>query len=452
VTTRRNGIGVALVLLAAWACTDAVPTSEDPGLSPVDAETFEVVLPFELFGRDFRTFSGFRTQGDLGAPTLAHEWTPEGADPEEGVLEARPLLRFGVLPDTVLARAPGEETATADTDFTPVSGALTIFFDTVGVDEALSVTVTAAATESSWDRISAGWDMAVDTLGDRRTWPEPGGGPVRVLETLTWNRSEMDGDTLVFGDSLVFEVDSLTATEWVDGTLDHRGVRLSAETENVRLRIRDASLRVRVRPSINPDTLVQMVPRTRESTFIYSPAPSGSTEAFLVGGAPASRATLRIDLPEVLDGDGEICDFIPCPLELLPEQVLFASLILRTAATTPVPLQPRDSVRIDVRPVLSPERLPRSPMGASLLTAPVRLQASRFGPDAGEEVEIPMTRYIQGVVQGIRVPEEGAPTTLAILTPSEPQALEPATFQGPGTPGEPRLRLIITRSPGVSLP
>lgn len=454
-TIRRKGGAAglgALALLALGGCTDDTPTSTDGGLVPVDAETYEIFLPFDFFAQDFRTFGGFGAVSQLGTMSLAHEWTREEADPEEGTVEMRTLVRFAPLPDTVFVPDPDGDGSVPETDFTPVSGRLTVFFDTVGVEDDFVADITAAATEFRWDRFSAGWTMAVDTLGDRTQWPEAGGGPVRVLETRTWERSRMEGDSLVLADSVVFEVDSLTVNEWADPDAAHRGLRLETETENVRLRIRNVALRVDVRPEMNPDTLVTTGPPFREPTFIYSPEPTPAPGHFLLGGTPAHRAYLTVELPAVLEGDEEVCEFLPCPLELLPERVLFASLVLQTARTTPPGLQPREALNLEIRPALSPERVPRSPLGAPVQAGPRQLVPEAFREEGLREVEIPMTRYIQEVIRGLRDPDEAPPTTLALLTQPEPRSIEVGTFQGPGSPGQPRLRLIITISDGVTLP
>jgi len=444
VIIRRTGAGALLALMTAWACTDATPTSQDPDLIPIEAETYEVFLPFSAFGADFETFRGFGSVTALGAPLLANEWT--AGDPDDGTLEARPLIRFGFLPDSILVVPPDGGDAQVDTDFVPVSGRLTIFFDTAGlnVDDMAPVTVMAGATEANWDRASATWEMAVDTVGGQLAWPEPGGGPVRPLGSATWTPLDTD--------SISFDVDSLSVTEWVSPDADHGGLLLSSDAANLRVRVREAALRVDVRPSINPDTLIQIGPVTRQFTFLYDPTPEASPGTFLVGGAPSSRATFRFNLPEVLDGDAEICAFVPCPLELRSERVLFAALVLTTRSVTPGALRPRSPFNLAARVVLAPDRLPRSPLGRSVQAAPRELNPNVFGEAGGTSVEIPMTRYVQELVAALRNPDLTPPDHVAFLTPSEPLGLEMGAFAAPGSPGEPVLRLILTISEGVTLP
>lgn len=443
-TIRRSGTGLLLVLSATWACADGTPTSQDPNLVPVDAETYEVFLPFEVFASDFQTFRGFGSVTALGSPILANGWTH--GEPDEGTLEARPLVRFGFLPDSIFVPSPDGGETQVDKDFVPVSGTLTVFFDTTGVDvdEFPAMNVTASATETSWDRPSASWEMAVDTVGERTAWPEPGGGPMRAIGTSEWLAVESD--------SVTFEIDSLSVTEWTTPGIEHGGLILTTDSENVRIRIREIDLRVQVRPSVDPDTLIQIGPVTRQFTFLYDPSPEGQDGGFIVGGAPASRAVVAFDLPGVLDGGPEICDFVPCPFDLTRDRVLFASLVLTSDAVTPGALRPRSPFNLAARVVLAPDRLPRSPLGRSVQPQLREIASAAFGEEGGTAIEIPMTRYIQELVEALENPDATTPRHVAFLAPNEPSGLEVGAFAPPGGPGAPRLRLILTLSEGVTLP
>lgn len=439
---RRTGVGATLALLTAWACTDDVPTFQDRDFIPVDAQTYEVFLPYEAFAADFRTFRGFGTAAQLGSPILAFGWSGED-DPEGGTLEARPLVRFGLLPDSIMLVVPGEDGAQPDHEFVPVSGRLTLMFDTVGAGED-PVNVIASATQAAWDRGTVSWEMGVDSVGDRRPWPEPGGGPVREIGSANWLPQD--------GDSITIDVDSLTVTEWADREAEFRGLVLSTDTEGTRVRLREAFLRVEVRPSILPDTLILLPPQTRQFTFIYDPTPEAEPGTFQIGGTPAQRATFRLTLPEVLDGGPEICQFVPCPMELRAEEILFASLVLTSATTTPVALRPRDDFSMSARVVLAPDRLPRSPLGRSVQPFARPLDPLLFQSGSDLTVEVPMTRFVQELAAALRADEEGPPATIALLSQPEPGSLDLATFRLPGGFGSPQLRLILTISEGVTLP
>ncbi len=45
-----------------------------------------------------------------------------------------------------------------------------------------------------------------------------------------------------------------------------------------------------------------------------------------------------------------------------------------------------------------------------------------------------------------------APNTLALLSVFEPLSIAYASFEGPGSVGEPQLRLVLTIGPPVELP
>jgi hypothetical protein len=442
VIIRRIVVGAALTLLGAWACTDETPTYQDRDRIPVDAQTYQVFLPFEAFAADFQTFRGFGAVVNLGIILLANEWSDED-DPAGGTLEARPLVRFGLPPDSIFAPMPGNGGTEVDSLYVPVGGELRLVLDTAGLGED-PVNLQAFATEFPWHDRTASWIMAVDSVGEREPWPEAGGGPMRLIQSVSWFPSE--------GDTVIVEVDSVTATEWADRDAPHRGLLLATDAENFRTQVQLISYRTRVRPSVNPDTLIWIGPLGPVSTFIYDPTPTAAPGTFQIGGAPAQRATFRMDLPAVLDGDPEICQFIPCPLELRPGEILFASMVLETGPTDPVALRPKTDFPLAARVVLAPDRLPRSPLGRSVQPVARQIPSSRFVSGEEGSVEIPLTRYIQEIVGAMREGEAGPPRTVALLSQVEPRGLEIATFQAPGSAGSPMLRLVFTISGGVTLP
>jgi hypothetical protein len=103
--------------------------------------------------------------------------------------------------------------------------------------------------------------------------------------------------------------------------------------------------------------------------------------------------------------------------------------------------------------VLRKESLPKSPLGVSLIGAVQgrRVRPDAFGANSGQRVEIPITSFARALVafEGTGT----APTsTLALLSAFEPISIAFASFHGPGSPDEPRLRLILTIGPPVELP
>jgi len=443
VIIRRSGVGFVLALLTAWACTDATPTSQDPDQLPVGAETYEVFLPFEMFASDLQTFTGFGSPLVLGNPIVAHQWTG-GDGPEGGTLEARTLVRFGPRPDSIFVVPPGADESQPDHDYEIVSGSLTLRFDTTDVAEEDLITVSTWATESRWDRNTVSWSMAVDSLGDRVPWPEAGGGPMRSVASAVWEAVE--------GDSVAFELDAATLMEWTDREADFRGLVIRSETPESRFRVRDIVLRMQVRPSLNPDTTLTLGPLSRQSTFIHSPQPEANDQVFLVGGTPSWRSTLRLELPQVLDGDEELCQAVPCPLELRDEEILFASLILSTAPPDPQVMRPRSEFPMLARAVLAPDRLPRSPLGRSVQPVARQIAPDLFRSGTEGTVAVPMTAYIRETVRARLTDDVPPPSTIAFLSPSEPSGLGVAAFHGPGSASPPMLRIIFTISDGVTPP
>ena len=420
-------------------CENAAPTTSDGGLVPVELTTVEIRFPFDAFARDFQVFEGYGSPSQMPGSFVAHDWDDD--------VDVNAMLRFGALPDRIFVFPPGNTTTTvADLDYTPLDGYVTVWWDSVEVFGTDPYQLEAGAVQTQWDLPTANWEFAVDTVGQRLAWPEPGGGPVRHLDSQGWS---LEAD----GDSTMFAVDSLTVSEWIDLDRRDRGMRITGSGDGFRLRIADAALTVRARSSIDPDTVVAITSDLRELTFIHSPIPDLEGDYFRGGGAPSARVTFRLDLPEVVPEGEPTCALVECPLELRPERLVYAGLVLRSATTFPFGFQPLDTIPMDLRPVLSPERLPRSPLGASVQPTPEFLAPEWFSFGSGAEIEIPMTRYVRDLLRE-EVPgqQTQVPSTLSLLTGLEPWAYEFATFWAPGSEFEPVLRLIFTISDGVTLP
>ncbi len=429
------------VLLAGFSvsgCTDAVPTSDDGGLIPVSAETVEIRLPFSAFASDLRSFSGYGLPASLPVAIVAHEWA--------GELESRALLRFGLLPDVINVLPPGVEVgAIADSTFQPVSGKVIIRLDTLGLTSGPeSFDLEADAILTSWHPETANWELAADTLGGRVEWPEPGGGPARALGGVTWLPS--------VADSVVLEIDSLTVAEWTESEEPDRGLRIRGTTEGSRLRLRSVEFTARVRSEVNPDSLIQVPATPGRATIIYSPSPEHSPAVIKIGGVPADRAIFKLELPSTVDPGPDVCARIPCPLELRPERLLFAGLALHSHTTVSPGFAPVDTVALQVRTVLSPERLPRSPLSQIIQSEIEGLAPELFSSETETLYQISMTAYVQSLLQLDALGQATPPPSIAILANPEPAGLEVLSFYGPGTELEPQLRLILTVADGVPLP
>ena len=429
------------VALVASGCNDAVPTLDDGDSIPVDARTVEIILPFSEFVESMEVFDGFGSRADVPALHVALDY--------ESDFQARSLFRFGFLPATIQVFPPGETQSVGDTAYVPIGGRLVVTMDTLRAVPEEPVELEAGAILSNWDLTTAGWELAVDTLGGATPWAEPGGGPARSFGTASWNPQE--------GDTVVFSVDSVTATEWArEVNPARRAARISSATPGVLMDVRSARFVADVRSSINPDTVVNISANATGSTFIYSPEPGVNPSEIRIGGAPARRAFLRFDLPTRLEPGSAACEGLGdlCPLDLTPDRVIYAGLVLTGRASEPAAFTPRDTIRLDARPALAGDRVPRSPLGAAIPAQPRPLLPSLL--EEGRRLELPMTAYVESLLgQALGLREEDAgevPRTVALLSPFEPTGFTFATLVGPGQEGEPFLRLLLTLAEGDLLP
>lgn len=444
---RAGGAAFALAGLLLSACTDAVPTSSDPALIPVDAETFVVELPFSAFADAFRNDGGYGSARDLPAGILARGGTE--TDPGDGgtTLPAisRVLLQWGPFPGAINILPSEGGAGINDTAWTVVGGELILRIDSARFSGGDLFDIDAFAMTEGFDPGTASWTLAVDTLGNRRSWTIPGGGPLAPMGGVSWEPA--------LGDSLVIPIDSAVAAALGDRTQPQRGVAIETRTPEAYLRLFDGRLRLQVRPASRPDTTVALQPDGLEITTIQStPVPTGDAW-MLVGGAPAYRSSFRLRPPAQVEASGPACGGPPtCLVDLTPERVVFASLVLTTLPSPSATLAPADTLSLDLRPVLAPELLPRAPLGVPAQQLPRRIAPVAFTPDGTREFEIGFTRFFRDVVRPDDPDRDPVPRTLSLVTATEPATFGIGTFAGPGSATPPRLRLILTRSEGVSIP
>ena len=429
----------ALLLLAGVAagCQDEIPTATDPGLVPISPLTVEVLLPAEEFIREVQVVRGFGIVSALpdSLMEVARGYTSQD-------FEARTLVRFPPYPTSAVVRDSTGATVT-DTELTYLDGALVLNLDTLGTEFSDSLRVGVSALDQPWDAQTATWDLAVDSLGNQVPWAEPGAGPARPVGQATWRPAET-------ADTLRIPIDSATIAEWGDTTNTGRGVRIEALDDGTRMRMRSFQLRVNALPSSNPDTVVSLpvqvllIQRLEGRTFIYRPEPADSdSSVFRVGGAPAYRTYLRVDVPRTLTGPPELCAEITCPLELDPELINSAQILL-TSRSSPEAFRPLDTTFVRPQEVREPDRIPRTPLGRVLAFPDVPLPPGAFADQTGVLLEVPFTVFVQNLLNG---PMEGeAPPTDAVvlLSPFEPSRLGFASFGGLGTSDAPVLRMILT--------
>lgn len=423
-----------LALLILTGCGEETATGVGDDLFPIEPRTVEISLPWSEFGQDLRVFGGFGRVSDLPRPILAGEY--------QGVLTARTLSRFTRYPRFVEVRDTTDDVVRSDSSFAFLGGRLIARVDTTGEEQ--FVDLEARRPPAGWDPTSVTWTAAVDTVGERVPWEEPGAGPAPRAGQGSWDPTEE-------GDSVVIELDSATVHALGDTAALAGGIRLDATTPDSWVDLRGLTLEVDVVPSMRPDTVVSFRASSRSVAFIYDPPPEAATDEIRIGGAPAWRSTIRVTLPEVLDGPPEFCAQVGCPFELDASRLSAATLDL-TTRPAPLGFQPRDSARVDARPVLAPDHLPKAPLGSSFVVpSGVAVGPGAFGESAGAVVGVPITTFIRDLVRGETQTGDDAPDVLAFLSVSEPLDLSLASFVAPGEPGEPVLRLVLTTSDTVQI-
>ena len=445
----------ALVVVLLSACTEKNPTaSVDEFLGELNPRTVEVVLPFEEFTEGAQVLGGYGTVATMGRGVLANDF--------QG-LNSRVLLRFGTYPDSVRVFDPTTGIATFDKAHSIIGGRLVLFFDTIQGVNAGPADVVTAAIQQSWDVRTANWDAAVDTAGQRTEWVQPGGGVTAPLGSGVFDRQfgRPESDTLPFNDSLSIAMDSAQIAAWADPTDASRGVLVSLDDPGRRIVLEGARLRLIIQPSLalaageaEPDTLIEESAFGGESTFIYDPLPGPPTEGLRVGGAPSWRTVLSLDVPRVLTGPAEVCAVLSCPFDLAGSdaQLGLAELVLTTRETLRAHAL-FDSLAVDLRTVVSPELLPKSPLGGQLAGSfGVLVQPNMFAEAAGAKVTFPITFLVNDLMFGDSLRLASTPTNIVFLSVIEPPSLGFASFHGPGSPDAPSLRLLLTVAGRLTLP
>jgi len=422
-----SGLLIATTLLA--GCEDALPTASSPGLIPGSPESVEVFFDFDQVVRDVRVYSGYGSVASLDAELLARD--------AEGVFNSRALARFAGFPRAIQVQ-DAEGTTRTDSMFTVIGGRVTVQIDTIPIPLD-TATFVAGALTVPWDPGTATWEHAADTVGEPTAWPEPGGGPVEVLDTAVWRG--VSGT-----DSVYFEVDSTTVAGWMVEEDQTRGVRIEIDDPGIRLEATRINFLLRVRPSFEGTGPLLVSTGSQRTTFLYDPAPEAPADGLRFGGAPAWRTVLDLDFPTTVTAPAAACEVVDCPLEISPDQVTYAGIQLFTRET-PSLYSTSDSLTVELRTVLRPDLLPRSPLGRSPLGGVGGLPPDAFGLGADELVEVPLTNYIQGLVEG---DSDGG---TAPSSPIEPLSFSYGEFHG-GEAGvlAPRFRLILTLAEEVDLP
>lgn len=426
-----SGAGMArfaCVLCLASACSEQVPTSLDPNRFPPSPVTAEINLTWDEFGSELRTYGGYGSPSDLPGSVLALDYERE--------LDSRSMVRFGAYPVSVSVRDTSGATR-PDSSLTYLGGRFVVFFDTLTSRVDGPVEVGLGATTVEWDARTATWWSAVDTVGNRSAWPEPGGGPVELLGVATWDPTT--------GDSVTFELDSARIAAWADTSDVTRGARLHLITPGARVDVRGTGLRLLTLPSLRPDSTFYLHVLQRDHTFVYDPYPTAPADGMRIGGVPAWRTVLHVDAPRTVDGSPTLCAAVRCPAALDERAVSYAALVVTTREVSPA-FRPSDTVTVDARPVLAEEALPKAPLGLSLTgLSGERVAPAAFGEaGSGTVVEVPITTFVQDLLRGSDGRGNPVPATLALLARIEPASLPFASFHGPDSEHPPMLKLVVT--------
>ena len=128
-----------------------------------------------------------------------------------------------------------------------------------------------------------------------------------------------------------------------------------------------------------------------------------------------------------------------------------AELVLTTRQTEPEFL-PQDTTRVDIRTVLSPALLPRSPLGGPLLPFPRSFPPELFLEQTGTQVAFSVTTLVKGILGIAAVTDTVPVTSIVLFSNPEPRRIGFASFEGAGGAGAPVLRLLYTIANPVGLP
>lgn len=323
-----RGVYAVSVLTLGWvvaACTRDEIVSVDPEQAPgTSASTVEALFELSQFaGYTDTVFFGFAGPADACRAPLQYIRI-EGGSPD---LTSRGLLRFirtgtAVFPDTIAFA----DTISAVARFDSVRVVLTVDSARSSLPE-MGSTLQLRGIGEDWDRNSADWVLAVDSLSVQTPWSTPGGALGAVVSEVLVTPED---------DSVVFRLgaasDSLIAI-WRDSTQPNTGVAVVV-ADSGRLVALTPRLLYRGVPELDPDTAVDLVPITpRDCTFIFDPPGSPLPAGVLrVGGVNGWRIFAEMLIPDSVTVEG-----FQDPLQLRRSTIGRAELFLfsRDAPASP---------------------------------------------------------------------------------------------------------------------
>ena len=419
-----------MVCAAAWGCTEKISTAPDLGFLKVDPRTVETIIPFADFVDDVQVFGGYGSVVDLGRGFVAQDL---------GGLNVRTLVHVDDYPTTV-EQAPGI-----------AGGRVVLFFDTLRGTLEDPVFLEVFGVHEQWHPPTVTWEVVVDTAGDRREWSQPGGGVPTLLGGAifsTFTDGELEEEAGLT-DSVSISVDSATVVALGDSTSGMTGLLVATARPGTLLHLLDVRLRITTQVSEVPDGIFEV--RLEDLSFILDPAPTPPQGWLRVGGTPAWRSVLTMSMPRTITGTPEVCGAVGCEVDLSEVDLNLAELVLTTRQTEPA-FQPQDTTGMDVRVVLRPELLPKSPLGSVFLPFARTLAPELFSIQAGTQVSLAVTSLVRGILDIAAATDTVPVTSIALFSIPEPNVIGFASFEGAGGAGAPALRLLYTIANPVSLP
>ena len=418
---------------AVSGCTENATTSPDLGFLQIDPRTAEVLIPFADFVDDVQVLGGYGSAQDLGYGAVALDL--------DG-LTARALVHLNDLPTVA--------EVIASTRFS--GGRVVLFFDTVSALPDSPVDVELFEVSEDWHPHTVTWEEAVDTAGERRSWTQPGGGLTTVLGGATFDafRDRQTNPAASLVDTVSIPVDSATVAA-LGETGAVKGLLVAAVQPGALLRMVGVRLQIFAVLATTPETIMEVGVPAADLTFMADPAPTAPAGWLRVGGAPSWRSIITMSIPRTVDGTAEFCGSVGCQVDLTQVHVHLAELVLTTRQTESG-FQPRDTTRMEVRSVLNPELLPKSPLGGPLGSFVESLEPELFSVQAGAQASLSLTAFVAGVLSDAAETGTVSAAPVALLSALEPLTIGFASFEGGGGAGAPALRLLYTAANGVGLP
>ena len=428
-------------LATAFFCAGAVSGCEEKNTTALDLDflelnprTVEALIPFGDFVDDVQVFGGYGSAADLGRGFVGQDF---------GGLDARTLVHVGDYP-TQSAVVPGTLSFS--------TGRVVLFFDTLRGTLAGPVAIQLFDVQEQWHPPTVTWEVVVDTAGDRRAWSQPGGGVTTLLGTGTFDITPVEpteGGDAGFKDSVSISIDSATVAALGDGTSGTTGLLVAAAQPGKLLHLVDVGFRIATRASALPDSIFEVTAPLEDLVFMSDPAPTAPLGWIRVGGTPAWRSVLTMSIPRTVTGTPEVCGAVGCEVDLTEVDVNLAELVLTTRQPTP-PFEPQDTTRVDIRPVLNPELLPKAPLG-QLAPFPGTFPPELFSTQAGTQVTLWLTGLVIDALSIAGETDTVPVTTIVLYSNPEPNILGFAAFEATGA-GAPALRLLYTIANPVGLP